>query len=605
MAPPVVSRRRRCRTAPGLVQRLALIPITGRIPRLLFRALPSRLCRPLGSIVSEGVMRQGHVFLGFSKCGRFLLSYTRRLEEIDATATALYVYDLYWWGFSLSRPLQQVCRVRLFGDTPACSDLFLSVCEWPSDPSQIMVYGISTVISDLPLGVLPSEDHRDVFITIAASPPLTACAECSSALPTGESGLRGRCRRHGYLVNFHYQVVFPFPGFQPSVQLGCDRILVLNTSYSLLACAVSLTEEAGSATPGLLYQQAETKPETQRLRSPGRPAPRSPDGLRSSVPHVSVGGTPLHAMEEEGDLAGSGEDHGEEEWGCAWRQRRPGMVLATHPLMCRSGLHRCSLTAPAPSLVRLFGGSFSLCCTVICVCATDPGVELGGVSYSSSVYSLARTPSLDHSRGGRGSSYDEDMKPGLPVSVTDFALRQGILVSEAMAQRAMCVRVEQLTLDLEDVISASIASHAPWSDRFCSFTDYDAVVLQVCPDTASVLLMIGLILLAFPVAPQPGTDRCPRTHHASMFIRWSLSTGRAETIGVEGMLHEVEGRPSSVVWRRWRKSCAELLIKWTNPVKPSQAVTRLTNQAVHTGCSLKVLLDGDRCRGVRLGQSLN
>ncbi|XP_078479191.1 DDB1- and CUL4-associated factor 15 [Lampetra fluviatilis] len=544
MAPPVVSRRRRCRTAPGLVQRLALIPITGRIPRLLFRALPSRLCRPLGSIVSEGVMRQGHVFLGFSKCGRFLLSYTRRLEEIDATATALYVYDLYWWGFSLSRPLQQVCRVRLFGDTPACSDLFLSVCEWPSDPSQIMVYGISTVISDLPLGVLPSEDHRDVFITIAASPPLTACAECSSALPTGESGLRGRCRRHGYLVNFHYQVVFPFPGFQPSVQLGCDRILVLNTSYSLLACAVSLTEEAGSATPGLLYQQAETKPETQRLRSPGRPAPRSPDGLRSSVPHVSVGGTPLHAMEEEGDLAGSGEDH-------------------------------------------------------------DPGVELGGVSYSSSVYSLARTPSLDHSRGGRGSSYDEDMKPGLPVSVTDFALRQGILVSEAMAQRAMCVRVEQLTLDLEDVISASIASHAPWSDRFCSFTDYDAVVLQVCPDTASVLLMIGLILLAFPVAPQPGTDRCPRTHHASMFIRWSLSTGRAETIGVEGMLHEVEGRPSSVVWRRWRKSCAELLIKWTNPVKPSQAVTRLTNQAVHTGCSLKVLLDGDRCRGVRLGQSLN
>ncbi|XP_078473491.1 coagulation factor XII-like isoform X1 [Lampetra planeri] len=43
------------------------------------------------------------------------------------------------------------------------------------------------------------------------------------------------------------------------------------------------------------------------------------------------------------------------------RQRRPGVVLTTHPLVCHVGLHRWSLTALAPnSLLRLHVGSLSL-----------------------------------------------------------------------------------------------------------------------------------------------------------------------------------------------------------------------------------------------------
>lgn len=48
------------------------------------------------------------------------------------------------------------------------------------------------------------------------------------------------CLQHGFMLHTKYQVVYPFPTFQPAFQLKKDQVVLLNTSYSLVACAVSV-----------------------------------------------------------------------------------------------------------------------------------------------------------------------------------------------------------------------------------------------------------------------------------------------------------------------------------------------------------------------------
>lgn len=63
----------------------------------------------------------------------------------------------------------------------------------------------------------------------------------------------GECLEHGYVLNSRYQVVYPFPTFQPAFQLKKDQVILLNTSYSLVACGISLC-------PGKVHvQQSRTR----------------------------------------------------------------------------------------------------------------------------------------------------------------------------------------------------------------------------------------------------------------------------------------------------------------------------------------------------------
>lgn len=61
--------------------------------------------------------------------------------------------------------------------------------------------------------------------------------------PAGEPA--AQCLRHGFMLHTKYQVVYPFPTFQPAFQLKKDQVVLLNTSYSLVACAVSVHSAGG------------------------------------------------------------------------------------------------------------------------------------------------------------------------------------------------------------------------------------------------------------------------------------------------------------------------------------------------------------------------
>ena len=51
-----------------------------------------------------------HVVLGFTKNGRYLISYCLQIDNNDTSPMPRYIYSLHWWEFNLGKPVVQVCE---------------------------------------------------------------------------------------------------------------------------------------------------------------------------------------------------------------------------------------------------------------------------------------------------------------------------------------------------------------------------------------------------------------------------------------------------------------------------------------------------------------
>ncbi|NWI38563.1 DCA15 factor, partial [Picathartes gymnocephalus] len=181
--------------------------LSGQLSPRLFRKLPPRVCVTLKSIVDEEFLWAGHIFLGFSKCGRYVLSYTSSSGDDDFS---FYLYHLYWWEFNVHSKLRLVRQVRLFQDEEIYSDLYLTVCEWPGDSDKVIVFGFKWVAPWHPCGVparplvtplsphrapstrsapglqvnmmlMSDENHRDIYVSAVAVPAPRHCPACHRA----------------------------------------------------------------------------------------------------------------------------------------------------------------------------------------------------------------------------------------------------------------------------------------------------------------------------------------------------------------------------------------------------------------------------------------
>lgn len=72
-------------------------------------------------------------------------------------------------------------------------------------------------------------------------------APSDPSTPPGEAP--PACLRHGFLLHTKFQVVYPFPTFQPAFQLRKDHVVLLNTSFSLVACAIAVHPAGTPGTP--------------------------------------------------------------------------------------------------------------------------------------------------------------------------------------------------------------------------------------------------------------------------------------------------------------------------------------------------------------------
>ncbi|KAG7281923.1 hypothetical protein CRUP_002981 [Coryphaenoides rupestris] len=612
--------------------------LSGQFSQRLFRKLPPRVCVPLKNIVSEEFLRAGHIFLGFTKCGRYVLSYTSDCGEDDDFS--FYTYHLYWWEFNLHSRLKQVHHVRLFAGEEIYSDLYLTVCEWPNDRSKIVIFGFNTRSSSSVLMnlMMSDENNRDIYITIASMPPPKPCSQCCplpsvSTIRTGG----GECLEHGYVLNSRYQVVYPFPTFQPAFQLKKDQVILLNTSYSLVACSISLCPDQEQSSQ-ILYSSGATPPpppahsasSTASSTSPSSALPQgSPEGrqgpsrLGPSPLSPSQTQAAMRAREFAADLfrRAQGPDGGRDE-GDGERRRAEGgekeaslcpaekggsrETLREEDDRCGEGSEeesRRRTSFPQPSTSAAAARHSEPVLSPASSFASSPRTppsstsqetgatsEPGYVNYTRLHYCLQQPGAAEPDAGG----YEDD-KVQLPFSVTDLKGRNLQLVTGAHGGQTVCV--EQLTLDFEYLINEVIRSDAAWAPQFCSFSDYDVVILEVCPDTNTVMINIGLLLLAFSSSDE---EHCrPNTYHSNLQVSWDLNTGVCCTVGV-GDLTEVKGQTSGSVWSSYRKSCINTVMKWLVPESSSRYINRMTNEALHKGSSLQVLADSDRCTWIVL-----
>uniref|UniRef100_A0A3Q3XB37 DDB1- and CUL4-associated factor 15 WD40 repeat-containing domain-containing protein n=1 Tax=Mola mola TaxID=94237 RepID=A0A3Q3XB37_MOLML len=508
--------------------------LSGQFSQRLFRKLPPRVCVPLKNIVSEEFLRAGHIFLGFTKCGRYVLSYTSDFGEVDYFS--FYTYHLYWWEFNLHSRLKQVHHVRLFAGEEIYSDLYLTVCEWPNDHSKIVIFGFNTRSSSSVLMnlMMSDENNRDIYITITSMPPPKSCSNCCP-IPSSSTIRTGK--------NTH------------CVTLGMkDQVILLNTSYSLVACGISLCEQgqssqllytkraalssqvsaASSSTPSacssLLPQESA---ESHLPPSRAAPIPSSPSQSQAAMrAREFVADLFRRAQKDDDSTERRREDRRTSFPQASTSSGSPGLPRCSEQVMSPASSSSSPSSPPNPSSSQEGGSS-----------------EPGYVNYSRLHYRLQQPGAAEQNTGG-----------------------------EERRMKSVCV--EQLTLDFEYLINEVIRSDAAWAPQFCSFSDYDVVILEVCPETNTVMINIGLLLLTSSAL-------------------WDLNTGVCCTVGV-GDLTEVRGQTSGSVWSSYRKSCVNMVMKWLVPESSSRYINRMTNEALHKGSSLQVLADSDRCTWIVL-----
>ncbi|KAM9095009.1 DDB1- and CUL4-associated factor 15 isoform 1-T1 [Sarcophilus harrisii] len=545
-----------------VLKQLERVRISGQLSPRLFRKLPPRVCVSLKSIVDEDFLCAGHIFLGFSKCGRYVLSYTSNSGDDDFS---FYIYHLYWWEFNVHSKLKLVRQVRLFQDEEIYSDLYLTVCEWPSDSSKVIVFGFNTRSANgilMNMMMMSDENHRDIYISTVAMPPRDRCPSCRDASLAHPGDPSAHCLRHGFMLHTKYQVVYPFPTFQPAFQLKKDQVVLLNTSYSLVACAVSVCSAGDSSFCQILYDRTTHPPAPPD--PPGPPSREDPPASRGPCPEATPARPPepspavAKAKEFVADIFRRAK---EAKGGAVEEARQP-------PCLGASG-SRCRLPCEAPSQDRESGPRDSPPDTV------PPVAEPGYVNYTKLHYVLEPGDWAEPEDGF------EDDKISLPFVVTDLRGRNLRPMRERAVFQGQYLTVEQLTLDFEYVINEVIRNDATWSHQFCSFSDYDIVILEVCPETNQVLINIGLLLLAFP-SPNEEAQLRPKTYHTSLKVAWDLNTGIFVTVSV-GDLTEVKGQTSGSVWSSYRKSCVDMVMKWLVPENSGRYVNRMTNEALHKG----------------------
>ncbi|XP_053907829.1 DDB1- and CUL4-associated factor 15 [Cuculus canorus] len=558
-----------------VVRQLERARLSGQLSPRLFRKLPPRVCVSLKSIADEASLGAGHIFLGFSKCGCYVLSYTSSGGDDDFS---FYLYHLYWWEFNVHSKLRLVRQVRLFQDEEIYSDLYLTVCEWPGDSRAILVFGFNTRSANgllVNMMMMSDENHRDIYVSAVAVPPPQHCPACHDVALAHPGERQVRCLRHGFALHTKFQVVYPFPTFQPAFQLKKDGVVLLNTSFSLVACAVAVHGPGDGAPSQILYRRRGAPGGARRAggatphpEEPGEPG-GAPGGPGATQPRGGGGAGPSPAVAKAKEFVADIFRRAQE--------ATDGAVPAAPP----ASPGRCPPRPPGPSEAPAAPRAPP---------APPPPPEPGYVNYTKLRYVL-ESPTAAPEAPCPPAELEDD-KISLPFVVTDLRGRSLRPLREQATAQGQFLTVEQLTLDFEYVINEVIRNDAAWAPQFCSFSDYDIVILEVCPETDQVIINIGLLLLAFPAPHGEGQLR-PRPYHTSLKVAWDLGTGTFATVGV-GELSEVKGQTSGSVWSRYRKGCVDTVMRWLLPEAPARCVNRLTNEALHRGCSLKVLADAER-----------
>jgi len=238
-----------------------------------FSRLPGRLAFLIRDAVPQSALIAGHIFLGFTKCGQYLLSYTQTGTESDQFDISFcYHYRLHWWLFQPYSKARKVSEVTLFTNQGVFGNLSISVCQWPHDRSRLVVYG-QQVQEEEELGLLGTNQDPGVvssvhcYLTVTAVPSLASCGACTrvansydadDVAAAWDSCVRLSCLQHGVTAHTQFDLVAPYPRFEPKISLKRDNCVVLNTGNFLHAFSLEMEQLRGEGCEESLLSPQQT-----------------------------------------------------------------------------------------------------------------------------------------------------------------------------------------------------------------------------------------------------------------------------------------------------------------------------------------------------------
>lgn len=175
-----------------------------------------------------------HIYMGFTMCGQYFISYTEKLcEELGPLHfVTSYEYELFLWRFVPGKKLQFISKHKIFkhlkGSDAVDKIMFM---QFPRDLYKIVCYGLTATNPDL------------VHITILTLPAPKNCKHCCKIFsPIDESINQGWCTKHGFVIHYMISMSQPTPPFDPNISLAYPNHLVINTGHHIHILNVTTSE---------------------------------------------------------------------------------------------------------------------------------------------------------------------------------------------------------------------------------------------------------------------------------------------------------------------------------------------------------------------------
>ncbi|XP_055678526.1 uncharacterized protein LOC129787187 [Lutzomyia longipalpis] len=189
---------------------------------LPFKQVPARLSFHLKEIVPYCYL-DGHVFMGLSACGQFLLSYKVSYDEESINHynfSSPYKYELFFWIYRPHCMLKNYYKVCLFDDHGVDNMKTVTMTQWMTNPRYLIVHGESASF------------HEDSYITIASVPKL-GCRDCTELRRTDIFPCCGSlCIKCNLTIHTKYSCLDSDPKFDPKLNLNCpERIVIVANGF--------------------------------------------------------------------------------------------------------------------------------------------------------------------------------------------------------------------------------------------------------------------------------------------------------------------------------------------------------------------------------------
>lgn len=190
-----------------------------------FTKVPSRLGFCLKDIVPYCYL-QGHMFMGLTACGQYLLSYKVCCNE-SSNANASYFnigykYTLYFWIYRPHQPLRRFFKSCLFDDHGADNLKSVTMAQWVTNPRVLIVHGAA------------ENEHEESYLTYVKVPKL-GCLDCKKLREFDEDGFSrcdALCMKCNLTIHTKYSTTESDPKFNPHINLICpDRVIIIANGF--------------------------------------------------------------------------------------------------------------------------------------------------------------------------------------------------------------------------------------------------------------------------------------------------------------------------------------------------------------------------------------